>query len=452
MAAVGENDFGSDSTIVGAERADHILIVDDQAPVRMLLQKFLEKHGYTTCEAEDGEQALEVVVGGDVDLVITDMIMPGINGHELLTEVRMRFPKLPVIVMTGQPVVNAAVECIKSGASDYVSKPIDFKYLLRSVKSVLADARKERRQTQWVEKSGGITDNMIGEYKISETIGQGSMGTVFQAHRADGDDDTAYAIKVLKHMPYADDADRQRQLDRFVNEGEAASSVHHPNIVHIYEYGVTSEQQVPYIVMERLTGDTLRPFIEKHQDWGFTQRAGLIVSAANALAALHGSGIVHRDIKPDNMMVDANMNLKLADFGIARLPGSTMTLTQNIMGSPAYLSPEAFLTSKLDHRTDIFSLGVVAYELFTGQRPFQGDSLARYAQTTTNDLPKRPSSIIAEFPARLEEIIAKMLKKEPDARYQSAAQVAMDLQMFVNLPNAPASDAYDEDEVNSNWT
>jgi serine/threonine-protein kinase len=176
------------------------------------------------------------------------------------------------------------------------------------------------------------------------------------------------------------------------------------------------------------------------------------VPAAEALAALHEAGIVHRDVKPDNMMVDADMNLKLADFGVARLPGSTMTITQNIMGSPAYLSPEAFLTSRLDHRADIFSLGVVAYELFTGQRPFDGDSLARYAQTTTNDLPPRPSSLVPEFPTRLEEIVSRLLKKSPDERYQQAAEVASDLRAFIDSPDTPASAAYDADEMRANWT
>lgn len=416
-------DTGGSTTI--STRSDRaVLIVDDLAGMRRMIAQLVQTRGYQTHQAADGAEALEILGSHHVDVVVTDLRMPGISGEELLAEVKLQFPETPVIVITGQPVVDSAVECIKGGAVDYISKPFKPQHLLKAIDAAIrsrgARPRSERKRT------------VVGRYVVEKLLGEGTMGIVYRGYSKDDPDRKSVAVKVLKFLSSETDPDQKLVLKRFMQTAEGAKTVNHPNVVDIFEYGYVEEEDLAYLVMEYLTGRTLKRLIADPAALDLTRRVTILRDAAIGLDAIHVAGLVHRDVKPDNIMVDDDFRVKLTDFSIARIPNSDLTLTNNVMGSPAYLSPEAFASPRIDYRADIFSLGVVAYEMLVGQRPFSGDSLARFAQTIPAEKPPRPTRLDPSLPAALELVLARMLKKDKRARYQSAAQVAEDLQSFLD--------------------
>jgi serine/threonine-protein kinase len=161
------------------------------------------------------------------------------------------------------------------------------------------------------------------------------------------------------------------------------------------------------------------------------QKALILRQIADALSAIHERKICHRDIKPANIMVDQALTVKLTDFGIAHLPDSDLTMTANILGTPTYMSPEAFISAKVDERSDIFSLGTVAYEFLLGRKPFQSDNIRALARVIQFSKPQAPCKINPNFPRKLQQILAKMLKKDPANRYRSATEVVTEIDEYL---------------------
>ena len=277
------------------------------------------------------------------------------------------------------------------------------------------------------EKS--LVGEKIGRFAIIELLGQGGMGEVFLA------EDAQLARRVaLKVLPVflTEDLDSVR---RFRHEARAASIISHPNIAHIYETGETNNRY--FIAMEYVAGETLRAFLKREQP-DINQSLDIVTQIAEALTAAHGAGVIHRDIKPENIIVKNSGLIKILDFGLAKLSAiedekeaqltkSFITTSGLIMGTVAYMSPEQIRARGVTFTTDIWSLGVVLYELLTGARPFegetQGDSIASILRTE----PLAPSALNAKIPAGLSAIVMKMLRKSADERYQTADALLADL-------------------------
>jgi eukaryotic-like serine/threonine-protein kinase len=262
----------------------------------------------------------------------------------------------------------------------------------------------------------------LGRYKVLSVIGQGAMGVVYKA--IDPVIDRVVAIKTINLSLNTDEIAEYEA--RFQQEIKAAGRLNHPNIVTIFDVGKTDT--VAYMAMELLDGKELkdllldgnRPKVADTVDW--------MGQVANGLASAHEYEIIHRDVKPSNIMIVKGNYAKITDFGIARMTASAVkTMTGLILGSPRYMSPEQVIGKNLDHRTDIFSLGVVLYESLTGRPPFDGDNVNAIMYSTVNHIPDAPSSINADVSNMLDLIVAKALAKSVDERYQSMREFAQDL-------------------------
>ena len=268
-----------------------------------------------------------------------------------------------------------------------------------------------------------------GRYELKEIVGTGGMSVVYRAW--DLKYNREVAVKVLRRE-YIEDEDFIR---RFNHEAQAASKMSHPNIVNMLDVGQDGE--IRYIVMEYVKGQTLKELIRKS---GRIRPARAVQMTMRILAAVdhaHRNHIVHRDIKPQNILVDENGVVKVADFGIARLTTSGSTLTQNdgnVLGSVHYFSPEQANGLVADEKSDLYSVGVVLYEMVTGQVPFDGDSPISVALKHVREAPRSTRTLNPETSRGLDEVILKALDKDSSRRYQSAAEMAQDLKKAMRMP------------------
>ena len=273
---------------------------------------------------------------------------------------------------------------------------------------------------------GKLLDN---RYEILERIGSGGMAVVYKArcHRLN----RLVAIKILKEDLAQDEEFRRR----FHDESQAVAMLSHPNIMAVYD--VSKSGEVDYIVMELLDGITLQQYMQKRGGkLSWREALHFITQIMKALSHAHGRGIIHRDIKPHNIMVLRDGSIKVADFGIARLTSAAQnTLTQEALGSVHYISPEQARGSHIDARSDIYSAGVVLYEMVTGRLPYEGDSPVSVAIQHINSIPLSPREIDPEIPEALEAITMKAMASDMNKRYLSADAMLADLEEFRKNPN-----------------
>ncbi|MDX8380382.1 MAG: serine/threonine-protein kinase [Gallionella sp.] len=264
--------------------------------------------------------------------------------------------------------------------------------------------------------------SQLGRYEVIGELGQGSMGVVYKAR--DPLIDRVVAIKTI-NLGLAQE-EKEEYEARFYQEAKAAGRLNHPNIVTIYDVGKCGD--IAYIAMEFLEGCELRDFMRDKKSISIGQILDIVAQLASGLAYAHEYGIVHRDIKPSNIMLIRDGYVKITDFGIARMASSAVrTQTGMVLGSPKYMSPEQVMGKVIDPRSDIFSLGVMLYEMLTGAPPFVGDNVNAIMFQTLNTLPLGPSKLNSDVPGMLDFIVAKALAKERDNRYQNASDFATDL-------------------------
>jgi serine/threonine-protein kinase len=256
----------------------------------------------------------------------------------------------------------------------------------------------------------------IGKYQIQGELGQGGMGTVYRGF--DPAIQRAVAIKTITKA-LLDPSDLQYAITRFRHEAQAVGRLTHPRITAIYDYG--EDMDIAYIVMELVNGKSLFHHLQNQARFGLKEVGEMIRQLLDGLGYAHELGVVHRDIKPSNILINSDGRLKLTDFGIARIESSTLTQVGEIMGSPGYMSPEQFLGTDIDARSDLYSVGVIAYEMLAGRRPFIGNN-AEVMRQVLGERPANPSEHNPKISAQLDWAVQKALAKKQADRFQSARE------------------------------
>jgi len=410
-------------------RQPTVLVVDDDE-AREALADLLRNEGYAVSTARDGEAALESVHAHAPDLVLLDIVMPRTTGLELLGSLRQRFSpaELPVIMMSAKDQSDDVVAALGQGANDYITKPLDIPVVLARVRAQLrmreaaAISRPERLDSAASERvAPGVL--LAGRYLLEERLGTGSFGVVFRAR--DQQTQQPVAVKVLKGAL----GDSKDAIERLRRESRAAAELRHPHAVEVHELRITPDS-IAFLVMEYLEGSSLDGLLRAERRLPPRRATEIVLPICEVLAAAHAQGIVHRDIKPANVFLQRTAHgerVKVLDFGLAKPMGSAaleqnLTVEGSIIGSPAYMAPERLRNQPYDGRGDVYSLGVMLYEMLTGRLPFlsaDGDPMAVVAQHLTE--PPRPlHELLPDLAPPVESVVMSALAKSPEDRPQVA--------------------------------
>jgi CheY-like chemotaxis protein len=433
-----------------SESTATILVVDDLPANRDLMVRRLERSGFNVVAAASGPEALEVVGRGKVDLVLLDIMMPGMTGIDVLRTLRMSRSSaaLPVVMVTAKTDSEDVVEALSLGANDYVTKPVDYPVALARIQGHLRTTKALRVEAAPAaieprSPAQAVPGTVLGgRYRLEQPIGGGSFGTVFRARHLELNRDVA--VKILATSAGTD----PEALKRFRREGDSACRVQHANAVAVFDFAVNAGG-VAYLVMELLEGHSLEKELEEKGPLSARRAALITIPVCSALAAAHAAGVVHRDIKPSNVFLHRSGQReisKILDFGIAKLAaesaiGQSLTVDGSLLGTPAYMAPERFRRGPYGPPSDIYSVGAMLYEMLSGRLPFipsTADPLALVAMQAEEDPPpirvRRP-----EVPAALERVVFQALSRHPEAR-PTAEQLAHRLAQVTADPLTPVDD------------
>jgi len=386
-----------------------ILIVDDDFENGALVACLLEAAGYDVEHVLSPVKAIPLIRDGEFALALLDQNMPGMDGLTLLAEIRKE-SNVPVVMLTANDRSSLAVQALKLGAFDYLTKPVDEKRLIETVRQALGSM-----------SGPGVR---IAQYEIDHELGRGGMGVVYAAR--DPRLDRTVALKVL--LPeFAADPSYEMQ---FLGEARSAAKFSHPNIVTVYEAGRFRGRL--FMAMEFVQGEALESYVRAGTVIAPSKVLDIAHQVTTAIEVMHASGMFHRDIKPANLMMTAGSTLKILDFGLVRRAAAVEAEAKDgegdCSGTLAYTPPEMFLQGRADGRGDIYSLGVVLYELLTGKRAFAAKAMTDVMYQVVESRPSKPFSEIVGVPPEMVDLVRRMMSLKPEDRPSTIAEVRTALQ------------------------
>ncbi len=464
-----------------------LLVVDDNEANRDMLARRLRRQGYEVDTAIDGPQALAKIEEAVPDLVLLDVMMPGMSGLEVLRYLRNLYDRaeLPILMATAKTDSEDVVQALAIGANDYVTKPIDFPVLLARVASHLQTraASGGSSQPTVLSAEGDAEPGTVldGRFRVERTVGVGGFAIVFQATQLSTGQ--SVAVKVLRTQRAMGDAGDDHR--RFETEMKLIGRLRHPHVVRLMDYGILEatvpsadtwsevsepgvpmeelrqdtepfnessgrrhKKRLPYIVMEYLEGDPLDRVLKRQGPLDVPSAVEMILPIASAIAEAHRMGIVHRDLKPPNVIVGRgprdSLHPWVLDFGIARPDDfeddSFHRREDALIGTPEYMSPEQARGQTTDEKSDQYTLGVLLYEVLTGRRPFRERNIADLVQKVSRGRFPKPRELQPSIPEELEAIILRAMDPLPDRRFSTVESFAKAL-----LPFAP-------DTIRGRWS
>ncbi len=434
-----------------ARESGTLLIVEDHEDMRETLRDCLEEFGYDVEVAGDGVEGLEKARARPFDLVITDLNMPRLGGLELIQAIRREALNPDVVMLSADSQISRAVEAMRLGAINYLVKPVDVDQLVHEVRAVM-QARRDRAAERDIAETTAVVGHhnlshdaeseprlpsgtngnrtspgsdlpqSIGRYHVLGRIGSGGMGTIYKCF--DPALGRTVAVKVVVDGP--DHAGHEDLLRRFACEAQAAGMLRHPNIVTVYDYSTGPEGPV-YLAMEYLSGSPLGELLAAAGRLPWQRAVFIAFQLADALEFAHRNQVIHRDVKPANILVLERDLVKILDFGIAKLANSELTVPGTFVGSPRYLSPESFRGARIDYRADQFSLGSVLYEMVAGKPAFDFTNFYAGMHHILSEDPTPLEQLVPEAPSLLYDVVERLHQKDADRRYHNEMRLLDDL-------------------------
>ena len=436
--SAGPAAFVSAALFIGLLGGEHYLLISQQLWLQTASPALLLLTGHLLLTTKRFFTTEQQKVQGDSDAAQTNRLLGlSFQGQGQLDMALDKFLSLPVDNSVLDLIYNLALDFERKRQFNKAAAAYDY---IRQHSAKFRDVAQRRKQAQKASDSlhhggptgpGGtlILDNArekptLGRYQVEKELGKGAMGAVYLGR--DPKINRVVAIKTLALGAEFAESELVGVKTRFFREAETAGRLNHPNIVTIYDAG--EEHDLAYIAMEYLAGKDLTQYTQQDNLLSLDRVAAIVCSIAEALDYAHRNDVVHRDIKPANIMYDAEKaTVKVTDFGIARITADKSTKTGVILGSPSYMSPEQLMGRHVDGRSDLFSLGVLLYELLTGSQPFQGDSMATLMYQITNEQPPEITQRRPDLPACLTPIIDRALQKNPDERFQTGEEFSLSL-------------------------
>jgi CheY-like chemotaxis protein len=405
-----------------------VLVVDDDAGACRTVETVLRAAGYEAIDAQDGDQAIDLLRERHFDVVLTDLIRPHIDGLELLDTIRSTNIDSAVLVMSSEGSIPLAVQAIKRGAINYIEKPIVPEDLLEHVREAFEQRRENALQKTLTAPRYphpmGSAPSRIARYEVKGMLGSGGMGAVYLAQ--DPQLGRLVAIKTIRPPSDAKGLFHDAAA-RFLREAKTVAQITHPNIAAVYDLGTETSSGLIYLAMEYVPGLSLDRLLADQGALPLARALNITFQVADALACAHRNGVVHRDVKPANVIVSTGDHVKLLDFGVARVSGSDLTRSGLLVGSPGYFSPEAARGERVDHRSDQFGLGILLLEMIFNQRIFSGEDVVE----TMHLVMERTPPLIADFgidaPAELQRLVDRLTHKRPSNRYMDEHALLSDL-------------------------
>lgn len=424
-------------------RLGRVLVVDDDPTMLELISSILELLQVDTVLTEDSSEALAMIIDSRFDLVVSDLSMPGLDGHDLIESTRSAGLQTRFLFVSGSGRIPDVVKLMKEGAVGFLEKPFDPKEFKHQVLSALRQSSSSASQvapSAQDEPSADATFNLeisvvektsskrggkeqLGRYEVRRLLSQGGMGRIQEGY--DPKLKRVVALKTLR--PPSEPNLVEEFVDRFHREATVLANLSHPNIVPIYDFGQTKDGTL-YLVMELVNGVSLAAMLGRGEPLETTLALQIAVQVARALRFVHELGVTHRDVKPGNVMVCPDNTIKLLDFGIARTEDSDLTHPQYLLGSPSYLSPEAARGESVDGRADQFSLGTLIIHMLSGKSVFLAPDLAATAFNVCEFPTPSFEELGIEAPEELETIVMRLHKKRPEDRYQSEGELVSGLE------------------------
>lgn len=415
-----------------------ILVVDDDASVRDELTELLSGLGFEVETASDGSEAIPRIKERPFDLVITDLDMPQVDGMDVLETIKASEINTDVLLISGAGSIAMAVLAVKLGAVNFLEKPVDPDQFKREVRKIFR-ARKfkdsgefpahgstaTRPSSSSHDRPSTPTAGSIGRYLVTRTLGVGGMASVYECF--DPTLQRVVAVKVLEKGFARDLGEHEMVVERFRREAQAVGKLTHPNIVAVYDFGEDVERDAFYIAMERAEGQSIRQLLNTGGRVTFKRAIKIVFQVADGLEYAHRHGIVHRDVKPPNIIVGEGDLAKILDFGVAKVHNSDLTDSNVVVGSIAYMSPEALRGEDVDYRADQFALGHVIFEMLTGHPLFRGKDFAEIARHVLHTEPPKLGHMGVDVPPRFQAILDQMLCKQASGRFKNEMEMLQQL-------------------------
>jgi serine/threonine protein kinase len=403
------------------DRTKKVLVVDSEEHVRMSVEDVLRGEGYSVSLAADATEAMDLIPKDVYDIIIMNSAMPGLDGMQALRQIREYCPQTGIIMILEQGAAEGPVESMKLDSLDFIRKPFSGQRLLDSVKKLAEQTPAGPADPSAAE------DSLFGVYKIIREIASGGTAIVWEAIQ--NTTGRKVALKILhQHL-----ALESNFIRRFEQEAKIAASLCHPNIVQVHDHGVVDSHH--FIAMEFIDGCSLESIIVRKIRPPWHLIAAIADSVSAALAYSHDRNVVHRDVKPGNILLSAAGAVKVADFGFSRLlDGLSVRLTQTnkVVGTPLFMAPEMIMGKQSSFSSDIFSLGIVLYILACGRPPFTGKTMPAVMKEIMDCDFVKPRKADRAIPKQLEGVIVRCLQKDTGARYPSMRAVIEDLQEFLD--------------------